>query len=165
MTTLVAQALLIVAFSPPSSQKAGSPHHYWQGRTRRVKLVIEMNTTLTYISFNGMSIQELYTYSITDGRPVLRYDKGFNIMMNQITISNAYFLYPYFGIEIPMKVLISNETISMEVYNDGGSSQDLTTITLYDAHGELVASFTKYAYSAPSPLNTETFHIDSEDFL
>jgi len=165
IATLVSFVLLIVVFIPISSQQVGSYYHQWHGRTTRIKLVIEMNTTLTYISFNGMSIRDVYAYTITDGRPVLRYDRGFNIMMNQITISNAYFLYPYFRIEIPLRVLISNETISMEVYNDGGSSEDLTTITFYNVHGELAASFTKYAYSVLPPLRTETFYITSEDLL
>jgi len=134
-------------------------------RTSKITIVLEMNTTLTYMLFNGMSILEVYTYTITDGRPVLRYDRGFDIMMNQITVSNAYFLYPYFRIQIPMKVLISNETISIEVYNDGGTSSDLTTITFYNSHGELAASFTKYAYSASPPLSTETFYIISKKLL
>jgi len=165
IATLASIVLLIVVFIPISSQQVGSYYHHWHGRTTRIKLVIEMNTTLTYISFNGMSIRDVYTYNVTDGKPVLRYDRGFNIMMNQITISNAYFLHPYFRIEIPLRVLISNETISMEVYNDGGSSNDLTKITFYNAHGKLAASFTKYAYSAPPPLRTETFYINSKNLL
>jgi len=132
-----------------------------QNRTE-IRIVIQTNATVERLSFNGMSITDVYTYNVTYGRTVLRYDGGLCIMMNQIYLAPATWAYPYLRIEIPLRVLISNRTISVEAFNQGGVDS-ITTVGFYNAKGMLVASFINRP--APSPYETEIFYIDSNGFF
>jgi hypothetical protein len=106
----------------------------------KMLLIVETTSDWTRIAFNGLSIEEVHTYTITHGKEHLHYSHPTTITYTWIDITKKrQFDTNYVRIEFPLKVLISNATVRIDITKgDAG----YTTISLYDRKGDLIETFT-----------------------
>jgi hypothetical protein len=144
----------------------------------KVLLIVETTSDWTRIAFNGLSIEEVFTYRITDGKEYLHYSHPTTITYTWVDITKKHqFDTNYVRIEFPLKVLVSNETIRIDITK---GDIGYTTVSIYDRRGNLIESFTDterlqdfvdWCYQAgvadADPgwgMNLVTFYIPSEKF-
>lgn len=144
----------------------------------KITLIVETTSDWTRITFNGLSIQEVYTYVVTDGEEYLHYSHPTTITYTWIDITKKHqFDTNYVRIEFSLKVLVSNETVRIDITKGGVG---YTTLSIYNRRGILIESFTNteigqdfvdWCYQAgvtdADPgwgMNLVTFYIQADEF-
>jgi len=108
--------------------------------TTKITLIIETTSDWTRIAFNGLSIQGVYTYVFTHGEEYIHSSHPTTITYSWIDIIKKWpFDNNYVRIEYPLKVLISNETIRMDITK---GDVGYTTVSIFNRRGNLVGTYT-----------------------
>jgi hypothetical protein len=140
----------------------------------KVTIIVETTSDWTRVAFNGLSIEEVYTYRVTDGEEYLHYSHPTTITYTWMDITKKrLFDTNYVRIEYALKIRVSNETVRIDITK---GDVGYTTVSIYDRRGTLIESFTNmesgedvvdWSYQVgvdPWAMNLETFYIPSDRF-
>jgi hypothetical protein len=127
--------------------------------TANIMIIIEMTSYHTILTFNGLSIKDVYAFTVTDGSPALTYPY---VMLNAIILAKEPVDASYFRMEMPLKVFASNETVSILLYHlpPPTGVETYVTVKIYDNGENLIGSFTIVG----TEYGAETFYIQADEF-
>jgi hypothetical protein len=124
-------------------------------------ILVELQTTASFIGFkfNGLSIIDAYSYRVTNGTVAALFPE---IYINQIRVQKVpYDDDSYLRMEIPLKVHVSNETVTVVLRHVPASGYvTYVTVKIYDSNGNLIGTFTV----SGSTSEFKTFYILADEF-
>jgi len=81
--------------------------------TANIKIVVEMTAYDTLLTFNGLSIKDVYPYTVTNGTWYMFFPY---VYLSNIHVRKEAYDDSYFRVEMSLKVFVSNETVSMRLF-------------------------------------------------